>query len=127
MRRLAASTRTTQRPYPRTPVSARASGAPPYREWHDPAVPPLRSALAALLVSVALVAPAPAAYGATSGRPAARGAKIARLFGHVTRDTQWKLVSSVRLQAETWHPEGIVKLGDQWLVSSVQVIEPTVK
>ena len=59
--------------------------------------------------------------------PAAEGAKIAQLVGQLTRDTPWKLVDAVRLQAETWHPEGIVRLGDQWVMSSVEVTEPTVK
>jgi hypothetical protein len=86
-------------------------------------------ALAALLTCAALlVAPASAgARAATPDRPAEHGGQIARLFERVTRDTTWKLVAAVRLQAETWHPEGIVKLGDQWIVSSVQVTEPTVK
>lgn len=86
-------------------------------------------ALAALLLSLFLVATPAAARPRTalSDPPAAKGAEIAQLFQHVTRSTPWKLVDTVRLQAETWHPEGIVKLGDQWVVSSVQVTEPTVK
>src|SRR5688572_25018504 len=68
--------------------------------------------LAALLLALALMAgPAVAGPRATtrSDPPAAKGAQIARLFQRVTRDTKWNLVDSVRLQAETWHPEGIVK------------------
>src|SRR4051794_27068878 len=86
----------------------------------------LAAAVAAALASAVLTVPA-AARAAVSGRPAAQGAKIVRLFDQVTRDTSWKLVGAVRLQADTWHPEGIVKLGNQWLISSVQVTEPTVK
>jgi hypothetical protein len=85
--------------------------------------------LVALLLALSLIA-GPAVAGPRAARsdpPAAKGAQIARLFQQVTRDTEWKLVDSVRLQAETWHPEGIVKLGDQWILSSVQVTEPTVK
>lgn len=59
--------------------------------------------------------------------PATKGAQIAKLFEQVSRSTTWTLVDSVRLQTETWHPEGIVKLGGRWVVSSVQVTEPTVK
>jgi Family of unknown function (DUF6454) len=85
--------------------------------------------VAALLASTCLlVAPAAAKPRPTLPAPtAADGTRIARLFQQVTRDTTWRLVGSVRLQADTWHPEGIVKLGDQWIVSSVQVTEPTVK
>jgi hypothetical protein len=89
----------------------------------------LSRTLAALLVSVSLLA-APASAksrAASSEPPAAEGARIAQLFQRVTRDTTWTLVDSVPLQTDTWHPEGIVKFGDQWVVSSVQVTEPTVK
>jgi hypothetical protein len=85
--------------------------------------------LAALLAAVALLATPAAAKLRTAlpAPPAAEGAQIAQLFEQVTRNTTWKLVDSVRLQAETWHTEGIVKFGDEWIVSSVQVTEPTVK
>src|SRR3954470_10079120 len=89
----------------------------------------LSRALAAVLAGVALSAtPAPAKPRTTLPEPAAtEGAQIAQLFEQVTRNTPWKLVDSVSLRAETWHTEGIVKLGDRWIVSSVQVTEPTVK
>jgi Family of unknown function (DUF6454) len=89
----------------------------------------LSRTLAALLAGAALSAtPAPAKPRTTLPEPpAAEGVQIARLFEQVTRNTTWKLVDSVRLQAETWHTEGIVRLGDRWIVSSVQVTEPTVK
>src|SRR4051812_20369720 len=85
--------------------------------------------LAALLAAVVLLATPAAAKPRTAlpEPPAAEGVQIAQLFEQVTRSTAWKLVNSVRLQAETWHTEGIVKLGDRWIVSSVQVTEPTVK
>jgi hypothetical protein len=83
--------------------------------------------LAALLISVALLAAPAAAKSRAPQPPAAEGARIAQLFQQVTRDTTWSLVDTVRLQAETWHPEGIVKLGDEWIISSVEVTEPTVK
>ena len=87
-------------------------------------MPKLAACILAVVAALAATAPASATR---FDPPAAEGAQIARLFQRVTRDTQWKLVDSVRLQAETWHTEGIVKLGDQWIVSSVQVTEPTVK
>jgi hypothetical protein len=89
----------------------------------------LARAVAALLLSLSLLtAPATArARTPLPDPPAAEGAQIAELFKQVTRGTTWKLVDSVALQAETWHPEGIVKLGDRWVVSSVEVTEPTVK
>jgi hypothetical protein len=85
--------------------------------------------LAALLVSLSLLA-APAAARQRAilpDPPAAEGARIAQLVQQVTRDTTWRLVDAVPLQARTWHTEGIVKLGERWIVSSVEVTEPTVK
>jgi Family of unknown function (DUF6454) len=89
----------------------------------------LSRTLAAVLAGVALSATSASAKPRTTlPEPAAvEGAQIARLFEQVTRTTTWKLVDSVRLRAETWHTEGIVKFGDRWIVSSVQVTEPTVK
>src|SRR3954469_8905319 len=89
----------------------------------------LARALAAVLAGISLSAtPATAKPRTTLPEPvAAEGSQIAQLFEQVTRNTVWKLVDSVRLQAETWHTEGIVRLGDRWIVSSVQVTEPTVK
>jgi hypothetical protein len=89
----------------------------------------LSRTLAALLAGAALSATPAAAKPRTTlpEPPAAEGVQIAQLFEQVTRNTTWKLVDSVRLQAETWHTEGIVRLGDRWIVSSVQVTEPTVK
>src|SRR3954447_15147894 len=90
----------------------------------------LSRTLAALLAGAALSATPAAAKPRTTlpKPPAAEGVQIAQLFEQVTRNTTWKLVDSVRLQAETWHTEGIVRLGDDgWLVSSVQVTEPTVR
>src|SRR3954470_2824862 len=89
----------------------------------------LSRTLATVLAGVALSATsATAKQRTTLPEPAAAdGARIARLFEQVTRNTTWKLVDSVRLQTETWHTEGIVKVGDRWIVSSVQVTEPTVK
>jgi hypothetical protein len=91
--------------------------------------PRIARTVAALLAAAAVGAAPAAAKPRTTlpEPPAAEGARIARLFEQVTRNTSWTLVGSVRLQAETWHTEGIVKLGDQWIVSSVQVTEPTVK
>jgi hypothetical protein len=94
-------------------------------------IPPMsrcRVPLAALTSCLLLAAPtAAAARSGPPGTPAAHGPRIAALVQQITRDTPWKLIRSVRLQAETWHPEGIVKRGNQWVVSSVQVTEPTVK
>lgn len=83
----------------------------------------LRSAVVTVLLLGVGAAPAAAA----PAPPAKDGNRIARYVKAVTRDTKWKLVDAVKLQARTFHPEGIVRYGDRWLVSSVEVTEPTVK
>src|SRR4051794_38579136 len=84
--------------------------------------------VAALLLAMVVATDAEARTRAALPRPtAAQGSLIARLFEQLDRDTTWKLVGQVRLQADTWHTEGIVKLGNRWIVSSVQGTVPTVK
>jgi hypothetical protein len=39
----------------------------------------------------------------------------------LTRDSRWTLVSSVPVAFRTWHPQGMVKIGDEFFVSSVEV------
>ena len=43
----------------------------------------------------------------------------------ITRETQWTLVSSVAIRFRTFHPQGMVKIGETLFVSSVQVTVPT--
>jgi hypothetical protein len=43
----------------------------------------------------------------------------------LTRETQWTLVSSVPIRFRTFHPQGMVKIGDTIFVSSVEVTVPT--
>jgi Family of unknown function (DUF6454) len=39
----------------------------------------------------------------------------------LTRDSHWKLVASVPIAFRTFHPQGMVKIGDTFFVSSVEV------
>jgi hypothetical protein len=43
----------------------------------------------------------------------------------LTRDTPWRLVGTVPMSFRTYHPQGMVKIGDQLIVSSVEVRVPT--
>ena len=45
------------------------------------------------------------------------GVKIKRL----TRNTEWRLVSSIPIRFDTYHPQGMVKIGDAFFLSSVEV------
>ena len=43
----------------------------------------------------------------------------------LTRDTHWKLISSIAIRFRTFHPQGMVRIGDAFYVSSVEVKTPT--
>jgi uncharacterized protein DUF6454 len=62
-------------------------------------------ALAALLVAVA----------------ADPRALVADRVTTLTRAASWKPAGAVRMQFRTWHPQGLVRIGDTFFVSSVEV------
>jgi hypothetical protein len=43
----------------------------------------------------------------------------------ITRDTQWTLTSSTPIRFRTFHPQGMVKIGETFIISSVEVKVPT--
>jgi Family of unknown function (DUF6454) len=88
-----------------------------------------RALLGALLACFLLIAPAGARVAPADAPPppAAEGAQIAAAFARLSRDTSWQLVQKVPLKFNAFHPEGIVRLGDRYVVSAVEVIEPTQK
>ena len=57
--------------------------------------------------------------------PAADGARIAAAFAKLTRGTRWQLVEKVPLKFDAHHPEGIARVGDHYVLSTVEVTEPT--
>ena len=52
---------------------------------------------------------------------------LARDFEAVTRDTVWQLTGKQRLSFPTFHTEGIAFSRDHIFLSSVEILEPTVK
>ena len=78
----------------------------------------LRAVLGALLAFALLTAPAAA-------RPADDGARIAAAFEKLTRKTTWQLVRKVPLKFDVHHPEGIARVGGRFVLSAVEVTEPT--
>src|SRR3954454_2319734 len=89
----------------------------------------LRALLGALLACFLLIAPAGARVAPADAPPppAAEGAQIAAAFASLSRDTSWQLVQKVPLKFNAYHPEGIVRLGDRYVLSAVEGIEPTQK
>ena len=43
----------------------------------------------------------------------------------LTRESSWKPVASIPISFRTHHPQGMVKIGDQFIVSSVEIHVPT--
>jgi len=84
----------------------------------------LRALFGGLIVLTVVVAVAVA--GARSpAPPAAEGDRIVAAFAKLTRATDWQLVSKVPLRFDAHHPEGLVRLGDRYVLSTVEVTEPT--
>jgi Family of unknown function (DUF6454) len=52
---------------------------------------------------------------------------LAERVGRLTRDSAWRSVSSIPVAFPTHHPQGMVKVGDTFFVSSVEVRVPTVR
>ena len=71
--------------------------------------------LTALLIAVSLI---------QAGSGQARATVAARV-ATLTRDARWTAVSSVPVAFKTFHPQGMVKIGDTFFVSSVEVRVPT--
>jgi hypothetical protein len=79
-----------------------------------------RSAKSLLAVIVFVVAVA-----AVGALPANVGTIVAARVTKLTRDSAWKLVTSVPINFRTYHPQGMVKVRDTLFVSSVEVQIPT--
>ncbi|MGW5434843.1 DUF6454 family protein [Streptomyces sp. NPDC004059] len=77
--------------------------------------------------SLVLVAGGAATAAATAAAPSTPAAGVAADFSAVTRSTAWNLVDKLQLKFQTYHTEGIAFAGDRIFLSSVQIIEPTVK
>jgi len=60
---------------------------------------------------------------ASSGQTAAPGSRsvLADRVTALTRNSVWKLVASVPVRFRTFHPQGMVKIGETFFVSSVEV------
>jgi hypothetical protein len=50
---------------------------------------------------------------------------VVEQLAKVTRATTWEPADTIDLQFDAEHPQGMVKLGDRFFISSVEIIEPT--
>lgn len=74
---------------------------------------------------VAAVAAVAAVAVTVAGVRADDGGALADRVTRLTRASVWKPVSSVPIKFTTHHPQGLVKIGDAFLVSSVEITVPT--
>ncbi len=63
------------------------------------------------------------ALGSSGAMPSGR--VISQRFKQLTRASQWRLLSSLPVKFNTHHPQGLVKIGETFFVSSVEVTQPT--
>lgn len=56
---------------------------------------------------------------------AASAPAVAERVTRITRDSAWTLAATVPVSFRTFHPQGMVKIGDHFIVSSVDVRVPT--
>jgi hypothetical protein len=81
--------------------------------------------LVLVVVLLALVGAPAAAPPLAAASP--NGPRVARLFERTTKETTWTLVHKIPLQFNAYHPEGVARVGRHFVLSAVEVTEPTQK
>ena len=87
-----------------------------------------RAVLLALLLSLA-----PAALGtvvpdaATAQVSEHPGVRVQELFQRANRSTAWQLKERIPLGFDAHHPEGLARVGERFILSTVEVIEPSAR
>ena len=71
-----------------------------------------------------LIAASLAAWPAASS---AQSADVAEAVKTLTKGTEWQLAEEIEVGFPTHHPQGMVRIGDRFFVSSVEIIEPTTR
>jgi hypothetical protein len=66
-----------------------------------------------------------AAFVALSAVPADTRSTVADRVRKLTRDSSWQVVAVVPIAFRTYHPQGMVKIGETLFVSSVEIKVPT--
>lgn len=62
---------------------------------------------------------------AVAGKPGARDNETTTLFRLLGKNAIWKQVASVPMSWQTFHTQGLLKIGQTLYVSAVEVLEPT--
>jgi hypothetical protein len=56
---------------------------------------------------------------------AAADSATAQLLAKLTRGTPWTQTAAVALRFDTFHPQGMVRVGDHYFMTAVQILQPT--
>jgi Family of unknown function (DUF6454) len=78
-----------------------------------------RGLVAAIAIAAASLIAPPAARAAD----AALGERVLKL----TRGTKWNEVAALKIGFRTHHPQGMIKIGDEFFVSSVEILKATTR
>lgn len=76
--------------------------------------------IAFLAVSASLIVP-------QSETISAKELKLEDQFQQLSRNTDWQQQEEIDLQFDVYHPQGMTRIGDLYYMSSVEIIESTVK
>jgi Family of unknown function (DUF6454) len=76
-------------------------------------------------LSIMVVAIALTASTGAEAQTANAGAVVSERVKKLTRGTQWRQVAAIPVNFNTFHPQGMVKIGDNFYVSSVDIRTPT--
>lgn len=85
----------------------------------------LRSASVACAAAVLLTAPGVAS--AIQGESRGGDDQLVQTFQNLSRSTAWQQVDSLRLEFDTFHPQGMEVVGDRIYLSSVEILQRPVK
>lgn len=83
-------------------------------------LPTYRLSIAAVAFAVAGALAAPIACAAPDP---VLGERVLKL----TRGTKWNEVAAIKIGFKTHHPQGMIKIGDDFFVSSVEILKPTTR
>lgn len=79
------------------------------------------------LAAAAMIGSVTTAFASSDVQTISNGAQFEENFKNLSRDTVWEQKKKVDLQFDTFHPQGITKIGDLFYMSSVEIIEKPVK
>jgi len=87
----------------------------------------LRTTAATTVLALAVTTVALAGSGSASDAAHPRDEVLVTAFNNVSRSTTWTTTATIPLSFDTFHPQGMVVTKDRIFLSSVEILEPTVR